>query len=167
MSEWIDLLSKEKSFVMCDRKNYLWVIHADKIPPHIGISVNNYYFSLKVNGKDVKYAISKLLNVLNSKLIPCLVIELTTEFTLDLINMVYSHYSNKIIKNQTCLTPILELFKQNNSLIIHELLADLYSKDCLKAVFGLNLPEDFVSIPTYNKTIVDQHIFELQYAKRR
>ncbi|NBR15845.1 MAG: hypothetical protein EBU01_14895, partial [Crocinitomicaceae bacterium] len=31
---------------------YLWILHADKIPPHIGISIDGQYFSLKAKGKD-------------------------------------------------------------------------------------------------------------------
>ena len=31
------------------QKTLLWIVHANKIPPHIGISVDGYFFSLKVD----------------------------------------------------------------------------------------------------------------------
>ena len=31
---------------------FIWVIHTNKIPPHIGISLNGKFYSLNVNGKD-------------------------------------------------------------------------------------------------------------------
>ena len=30
----------------------IWIFHVDKIPPHIGISSQGVFFSLKSNGKD-------------------------------------------------------------------------------------------------------------------
>ena len=39
--------------VILNKGIYLSVVHANKIPPHIGIVVDGKYFSLKANGKDI------------------------------------------------------------------------------------------------------------------
>ena len=46
---------------------FLWIWHADKIPPHIGCSINGVYFSLKVNGKDDKKESNNALLVIQQK----------------------------------------------------------------------------------------------------
>ena len=45
----------------------IWIFHADKIPPHIGISSQGFFFSLKSNGKDFLETPAKSFK--NSKLI--------------------------------------------------------------------------------------------------
>ena len=60
--------------------NLLWVLHADKIPPHIGVSVNGLFYSLKANGKDEGVAIEGLLDIVNRRKISTLCFELNSTF---------------------------------------------------------------------------------------
>ena len=39
------------------RGTYLWIWNADKIPPHIGISRGQNYFSLTVRGSEVQKSV--------------------------------------------------------------------------------------------------------------
>ena len=54
----------------------LWVINNDKKPPHIGLSFNNKYFSLKANGLDLGLQTNSVLNFLNTKNTPFILIQL-------------------------------------------------------------------------------------------
>ena len=55
----------------------IWVLHADKIPPHIGISINGLFFSLKANGKDIAVPIENVLDVINRREITLLCFSLS------------------------------------------------------------------------------------------
>ena len=45
----------------------LWVLHADKIPPHIGLSKNDQFYSLKVSGKDEGLPVRNVLQIIEKK----------------------------------------------------------------------------------------------------
>jgi len=51
---------------------FLVILHADKIPPHIGILCDGKFYSQKVNGKDFGVKLEHLLKLLLSKSIPTL-----------------------------------------------------------------------------------------------
>ena len=57
-------------------KAYLWVWHADKIPPHLGLSTQSRYYSLKSNGKDQNVCFEKVIQLIDRKKIKTLAIEL-------------------------------------------------------------------------------------------
>ena len=53
----------------------LWMFHVDKIPPHVGISQNDLFFSLKSNGRD-EIPVSKLIQIIENKGIKCIKLNL-------------------------------------------------------------------------------------------
>ena len=46
---------------------FLCVLHADKTPPHIGISINGLYYSLKAKGKDIALPVNEVFKVVERK----------------------------------------------------------------------------------------------------
>ena len=92
----------------------IWILHADKIPPHIGISVDGYFFSLKTEGKDENIPLSLLITMLKNKKITTVAVAL--EETLDLVKIrnIFENQT-KIPKSETCLLPILQLLNKSNS----------------------------------------------------
>lgn len=146
---------------------HLWVIHADKIPPHIGISRNGLFYSLKIHGKDTGIPSDKILKVLIQKEIPVIVFR-TSENSLrfQTLSEVYDQYEKIRPAENSCLTPISHLyFGEPKDLILEELLDLLLMAGVLEDVYKLNLKEDFKGIPEYTRTDIKNHIENLLYAE--
>jgi hypothetical protein len=144
---------------------FLWVIHADKKPPHIGISQNGFYFSLKVKGKDENIQTDKLLHLVKQKKIPCLIFKIKTTETQ--LASIYTNFKATEIGTSTCLTPILKFLKVSEDFILVELLQHLKVKNNIDCLFGINLPLDYRKIPTYDRKIIENRLHELQNAERK
>ena len=139
---------------------YIWVIHADKIPPHLGISSDGMFFSLKVTGVDFDLPADRLLKTLDRKWIPLLIIE-TDSISVKDLRIVYSHYESAKDGGNTCLSPIKEVFDLEKVNTIHELLKELKGKSKVKGVYGKNLPCHYKGIPEYELDAVNERLRKL------
>ena len=139
---------------------YIWVIHADKIPPHLGISSDGMFFSLKVTGVDFDLPADRLLKTFDRKWIPLLIIE-TDSISVKDLRIVYSHYESAKDGGNTCLSPIKEVFDLEKVNAIHELLKDLKGKSKVKGVYGKNLPCHYKGIPQYELDAVNERLRKL------
>lgn len=147
---------------------FLWVFHADKIPPHIGISKDGFYFSLKVSSKDENIPVEKICKLLKTKKIPTLIIK-TSENSIKNrhLETVFEKYQTANSDGLTCLTPIIEIyFSETQDLILIELLNLLNEAGVMETIFGINLPSDFKGIPTYSRQDIQNRLFQLKNAKR-
>jgi hypothetical protein len=167
MSDW--LLEKYLNVHTVFNSNELtiWVLHADKTPPHIGISIEESFYSLKINGKDDGLAIPTLLQLMEKKEIPSLAITLNIPMSHEQVKSVFLSFGSKIGVYQTCLSPITKLLTpQLNDLILIELLSELDKKEQIKCVYGFNLPHGYVGIPNYTRETIQQRIHAVQPSER-
>ena len=145
---------------------YLCVIHADKIPPHIGLSIDGKYFSLKAKGKDVGVPIIEVLKIVNKRSIKTLFIEIEVNFTLKEITTVFDNYDKAIVFETSCLSPIKELFIEGEKVQkLSDLLKSLESKGILRKIYGLNIDEDYEGIPHYEIDAIHQRLKTLLQIK--
>jgi hypothetical protein len=145
---------------------FLWVWHADKIPPHIGCSINGHYYSLKVNGKDEGLLTSKVVSVIENKKIPSVFIELKKDFNSSVIQTVFANYQLAESTKNTCLTPITELFQCSDSIFqLSELLKYLKERGEIETFFGLNLIEDYRNLPNYTQDDIKSRLLKLENVK--
>ena len=136
-------------------KVQLWVWHADKIPPHIGFSVNSNYFSLKANGRDVNVPVDSIIELIDKKKIPTLAIQLYINIANDVVETEFLKYTKTIPQQITCLEPIKEILGSTRASQLSELLAILSDRNQLQQVVGFHLPKDFKQISSY--TLEDIH----------
>ena len=145
----------------------IWVLHADKTPPHIGISVEDAFFSLKINGKDEALEVQSFVHIIHKKQIPTLAITLNTTLKHEHVKSVFSTFGSKIGSNETCLSPIVKLLTpQLNDLILIELLYELDKKEQIKSVYGFHLPKGYIGIPNYTRETIQQRIHAVQPSER-
>ncbi len=147
---------------------FLWVFHADKIPPHIGISKDGFYFSLKVSGKDEFVSVEKISKLLKTKKIPTLIIK-TSENSIKnrQLETIFEKYQTANSDGLTCLTPIIEIyFSETKDLILIELLNLLNEAGVMETIFGINLPADYKGIPAYSRQDIHNRLHQLKHAKR-
>jgi hypothetical protein len=147
---------------------FLWVFHTDKIPPHIGISKDGFYFSLKVSSKDENIPVEKICKLLKTKKIPTLIIK-TSENSIKNrhLETVFEKYQTANSDGLTCLTPITEIyFSETQDLILIELLNLLNEAGVMETIFGINLPTDYKGIPAYSRQDIQNRLYQLRHAKR-
>lgn len=142
--------------------NFLWIWHADKIPPHVGISVNGNYFSLKFNGKDDGIPTEITSKIIQKKEIPSLLIELKNDIQLDEIQSIFNRYEATESNKTTCLTPLIKLFDNQNVSKLNDLLLFLSERQIIGSVLGAFLPENYSCIPCYSVEQIHQRLKKLQ-----
>ena len=125
----------------------LWIWHADKIPPHLGISSKGKYFSLKVKGKDWQVPVSILFDTIERKKIPTLCLVLKTEASS--LEEVFGSFEHAKAQEVTCLFPIREALKLPHALQLQHLIGLLGEEERIDKCFGFNLPSNFIGIPDY------------------
>lgn len=138
---------------------FIWVIHCDKIPPHIGISFKGRYFSLKANGRDINVDTKSVLQIIEARKISTLFYVLDSKIQEGRAE--FERYSSTKPNSITCLTPINQILGTSFN-TIHELLADFTPKGFIKNCYGLNLSRDFEGIPHYTLTEINNRLSSLQ-----
>lgn len=146
---------------------FLVILHADKIPPHIGILYDGKFYSQKVSGKDFGVKLEHLSKLLLTKSIPTLFYKLKN-IPAGKVEAIFEKIPAEIKDNETCLNPINEVLVSDEKFyIVSELINYLTINEEISELYGLNLPENFVAIPEYTKEQVDKRIAYLKNDKRR
>jgi len=148
-------------------KNLLWILHATKIPPHIGISADGSYFSLKVSGKDQNLKVENVIALARKKSLAIICIEINHHFSSLDINRVFSNFSVASSNAATCLSPIKKILEFPDAQQLSDLLLYLEEKHTLGKIFGLNLPFDYECLPNYSATEIQQRLIKLENAQRK
>lgn len=130
--------------------SYLWLIHADKIPPHIGFSVDGSYFSLKVKGMDYGVDVKSVLHVIQRKKIKTLFFHVET-ISASATNSVFSKYKYAIANELTCLAPIKELMHFKSAKRIHDLLDFLYQNGQIHSCKSLHISDEYNGLVEYSE----------------
>lgn len=139
------------------QKAFIWIWNADKIPPHIGISIDKDYYSLTYR-KSERLLTASMLKKAKRSAIPLVLVEIPKEVFQKDAGLVFSQYE-RAVGGVTCLHPIREVMKlglEVNQLT--DLLNDLDSKGLILQVNGLNLPENYKGIPAYSMDDILQRI---------
>ena len=90
-----------------DSDQLIWVFHVDKIPPHIGISSQGIFFSLKSNGQD-EIPTNKVNQIVENKSIKLIKIKLRYRFSPSALKQVFANYTSANSAVSSCLIPIRE-----------------------------------------------------------
>lgn len=125
----------------------LWIFNADRIPPHLGLSSNGAYYSLKVNGKDESVPVDRIVDLIERKGISTLIFELAP-IEEEYVGEVFAKYEKARSGEVTCLDPIKDLFKIEGK-TVHDIIAILMEDDKVIRVAGVNLSDAYNGIPYY------------------
>ena len=152
------LINNERLYKGC----FLCIWHAHKIPPHIGLLVDGFYYSLKVNGKDFAIPVSEIVKLINRKEICTVFVEVKYVLTKEEVEFVFSNYLSAKVSLHTCLSPISEIFKLSEKVnLLADLLNSFKSQGQIGEIFGLNLNPDFGGIPLYGKEEIEARLKSL------
>lgn len=130
------------------QKTVIWIWNADKIPPHIGISVEKDYYSLTYRKSEHLLTVSMLKRAKRSA-IPLVLVEIPGEVIQNDTAMIFSKY-DRAVDGITCLKPIREAMNLDQVSQLANLLTYLQTQNLILKVSGLNLPENYAGIPDYS-----------------
>ena len=130
------------------QKSVIWIWNADKIPPHIGISIGKDYYSLTYR-KSERLLTASMLKKAKRSAIPLVLVEVPKEVIRQDVAMIFSKY-DRAVDGITCLQPIREVMKLNQVNQLADLLSQLESDGQIIRVNGVNLPETYTGIPDYS-----------------
>ncbi|MGB0915625.1 MAG: hypothetical protein ACPGVI_06105 [Crocinitomicaceae bacterium] len=157
------IVSKIDSFDLekANASRLLWVLHADKIPPHIGVSIDGDFYSLKANGKDEGVSINGLLEIVNRRKIATLCFELNSELSQSSLVAEFDKFEKTIPNEITCLRPIKNVLMKEHAAKLIELLHMLDEDGQIGAVMGININADFHGIQDYNVDAIHARLKQL------
>ncbi|GAB5418574.1 MAG: hypothetical protein Crog4KO_03310 [Crocinitomicaceae bacterium] len=158
---WITPISDVSALQFHEANIFLWVIHANKIPPHLGISVGSKFYSLKANGKDDGIAVHKILPILSRKNIATVFYEIQKTAVCLSVEAVFAKFQATVPGKVTCLEPLKTIFDCKNAAWLKELLSNLEDRGHIEKALGWQLPEDFKGIPNYNPKDIHRRLEQL------
>jgi len=148
------------------KNSWLMILHASRIPPHVGIMINGFYSSLTIKGHELDVRAEVLLKTISQKKIETLAVQLVKQpvFSADYQKEVLGFYVRQFPKVEahkaSCLSPV-KLFLQefyaipyNPAELLFEITERLKQNNYIDKVLGLNLKDtltesDF-SLPVYS-----------------
>ena len=141
---------------------YLVLLHANRVPPHIGMMIDNEYHSLTIKGQELSISGNALLKNIGLRKIPTVFIKIKKHpvFSNQHLNESFIEQVKLFDKvnpeGNTCLSPIKLFFeeyfaiKKDKIHLVFDLLNALKENDFIEETCGMNLGE------------TNQNIFYLQ-----
>jgi hypothetical protein len=165
--------------VPADLKNgiFLVILHATRIPPHIGMLFNGAYHSLNVKGRDIGVPLEALLKNISIRKLPALFLEIKTDALVqvalsDAFISQVKCFQRVEVGVATCLSPIKLFFEESmqlNMSAIHylwQLIPLLQEKEMCGNAYGLFLntvPEqNSFCLPHYTMNEINKGIEQVR-----
>ena len=127
---------------------YLVLLHANSVPPHLGLINEQRYYSLSVKGQTIGEDVRALIKLVNQKSIKTLFIRLQDKrVSPEILDEIFSK-KEKVTKNVTCLYPLRVLLsdlydeKINEARYVYEVLPVLYKNDQIIEVVHKNMDDN-------------------------
>ncbi|MCW3070178.1 MAG: hypothetical protein JWO44_68 [Bacteroidetes bacterium] len=141
---------------------YLVVLHASRIPPHIGLIAGKKYHSLTIKGQETDHSIEALLKNIRMRKIPSLFIKIKAHpvFSNDFLKEHFiqdvQQFPKVSVGGATCLSPVKLFFEKayevplSNVNYLFELLPELEQNKLVEQVSALNSGESTFQLPVYD-----------------
>lgn len=156
----------------CSRQSWLVLLHAHRIPPHVGFMINGNYNSLTVKGMELNVSFESLFKMIQQKRIETAFIRIVEHpvFSLDYQQEVFADLLNKyqVVKQfeATCLTPIKDFFQEFYAVevqadeLLPGFLQRLHQNNYLAQATSLNfdLKPQQIDIPNYQSEELHEKI---------
>ena len=136
----------------------LWVFHIDKIPPHVGLSVGDVFFSLKSNGRD-EIPVNKVIQIIEKKNIKCIVLNLKFNLNIREVRSIFGTYDHAFSAQTSCLAPIKEVLNISKNVIkLSELLSHLNDRNKISEYHGFNVTKSELGILSYGPEDIEKRL---------
>ena len=152
---------------------YIAVIHATRVPPHIGIIADKHYNSLTIKGQTINTSVTALVKNSVIRKIPSLFIKIKPHPTFSELYL-KEHFITNVQQFQrvdngvaTCLSPIKLFFEEvydvsmNNINYLYELLPKLHAEGLIEYTTALHVDENY-QLPVYSNAEINTGIKQSQ-----
>lgn len=153
---------------------YIAIVHATRIPPHIGLVVDGNYCSLSIKGQDINIPVSVLIKNSTIRKIPTVFVKVRSHSTFSNIYL-REHFITNIQKFPrvdigiaTCLSPIKLFFEEVYNVqmkdvnYLYELLPRLESEELIESATGLFVDEKNYQLPVYTNNEINKGIEDVR-----
>jgi hypothetical protein len=151
---------------------WLVVLHANRIPPHIGLLINGNYNSLTIKGHELNVNIEVLLKTISQKKIESVFIKIlrhpvfSLDHQLDMFQETVKNFEQVKQDHATCLTPIKLFFQEfylvsnNGEELFFEFIKRLNANGYLDNASALNfdLQKNSLEFPFYSTEQLNEQI---------
>lgn len=149
---------------------YIVVLHATRIPPHIGMIIGGNYHSLTIKGQDINVPVASLIKTIQHRNISSLFIKIKIP---ELYNEIYlmNRFIDKIkqftrvdVNVATCLSPLKLLFEEEYALsmeginYVFELLPQLETFNLIKSCGSLFIDSTTFTFSSYSMEQINAEI---------
>lgn len=140
----------------------LWISHADKKPPHIGISVNGNYYSWKAKGLDFGVKTSVLQKSIDLLQLPSVQVLLSFSLSEERVKSIFEGVKDTH-SGINCYSPIKKILELNENLTyIYSMLDYLEEQGSFTEVYGQYLPENYTGLLNYTTKEIENRINTLR-----
>ena len=140
---------------------YLWIWNPSGIPPHMGLSIDGRYFSLKANGLDFDSELRDLVGVASRKRLAVLAVELNLELNIDDFKTEFSKFERTIAHEITCLNPIKNILGFPEVRKLSDLLMELDENKSIGKITSWNLTQSSLELAEYSTEDIHKHLVYL------
>jgi hypothetical protein len=157
----------------------LWIVvlHACRIPPHVGLLFNGNYFSLNLKGVEKNIDLSVLLRTIELQNIKSVFFKVKKHpvFSVDYLKEVFendlSNYQ-KVTTDNTCFKPVKLFFEEHYLFcsqpinFLFELFSPLITNEMIEKTIALNLKEEIFegnfTFNTYNAKDINDKLASIK-----
>ena len=137
---------------------WLWIFHVDKVPPHVGISLGNFFYSLKSNGKD-KIPVKKVIEIIENKRIKSILLNLNFAIKTVDIYQAFAQYDKAENLMTSCLAPIKNVLNvPENILKLSDLLFFLNHNNAIAGYRYFNVNKSELGILKYGVEDIERRL---------
>ncbi len=153
---------------------YIVIVHASRIPPHIGIIADQAYHSLSIKGQELNVPVAAFIRNTTLRKIPCLFINIKSHPAYDAAQL-KEHFISSIQQfpkvaagSATCLSPVKLFFeevyrvKMKDVHSIFELLPVLEAEGLIGETSALFIATGRFQLPTYSMEEINKGIAQAE-----
>ena len=156
---------------------WLVILHASRIPPHVGLMIDGNYNSLTIKERELNVSSEALLKMISQKKIEALFVKLVKHpvFSPDhLLNIFQEQLGQfKAVKQNeaTCLSPLKLFFEEfyavrnNKEQLFYDFVDELFQNDYIVQAIGLNIIDNAKN--TFTLPHYTNEELQLRIAKER
>ncbi len=163
-----------KDAAVLTKGTWLVILHASRIPPHVGLMVDGNYNSLTIKERELNVSSEALLKMISQKKIEALFLKIvkhpvfSSDHQLNIFQEQLNQFTAVKQNEATCLSPLKLFFEEfyairnNKEQLFYDFIDELNQNDYLTQVFGLNIKEseenNVFALPHYTNEELQERI---------
>jgi hypothetical protein len=146
---------------------FIWIWNADKIPPHIGISRGQNYFSLTYRNCEIQKSVTSMVRKAKRSGVPLVMVDISDWEIKQDFTTVFQQFEKARAGGPTCLSPVKATLGMGDEIRqLSDLLTEIKRCGKMKQVFALHLGPAYQGIPDYSVSEIMSRIEHLHEINR-